>query len=346
MAIAPREFDRTMIVPGPVLVMGAGAIGCYVGGLLANAGLAVSFVGRPRVLGALAAQGLTLSAIDAPKAKLTPGALELFAAMRPMEPALVLLCVKSGATAQAAAQLEANVPPGTLVLSLQNGVGNANVAAAHAPSLQVLAGLVPFNVVEMAPGHYHRATSGEISAQDHPGLREWQGHFARAGLPLHLHADMQRRQWGKLLLNLNNPVNALSGLPLKEQLLNQEMRSVTAALQREALGVLRVCGIRPISVMRVPLRLMPHVLELPTWLFRLVAASSLRIDERARSSMADDMALGRTTEIDALCGEVVRLAAKAGLNAPVNARMLLMVNAARHDKRKRSGKEMIKVLGL
>ena len=68
-------------------------------------------------------------------------------------------------------------------------------------------------------------------------------------------------------------------------------------------------------------------MRLPTPLFRLVAARMLRIDPQARSSMADDLALGRTTEIDALCGEVVRLAARLGRSAPVNARMAELVTA-------------------
>ena len=163
---------------------------------------------------------------------------------------------------------------------------------------------------------------------------------------MHLHDDLLAIQWGKLLLNLNNPVNALSGLPLKEQLHDSEMRLVTAALQREAMGIMRVAGIKPAKLTSVSMRALPYVLSLPTWLFRRLAASMLRIDDRARSSMADDLAMGRPTEIDALCGEVVRLAAKAGMKAPINARMMLMINAARPEMRKRSGSDMLKTLGL
>ena len=345
-AAAPSGHDTTLLMPGPVLVMGAGSIGCYVGGLLALAGLDVRFVGRERVLSAVRDKGLKLTDLDGQSAQLTAASVRFETSLQSCEPSLVLLCVKSPATAEAAAQLEAHLPAGTVVLSLQNGVSNASVAAAAAPSLTVLPGMVPFNVVEMVPGHYHRGTSGELAAQEHPLLRDWQTHFARAGLPLHLHDDLLSIQWGKLLLNLNNPVNALSGLPLKEQLQNSEMRLVTAALQREAMGIMRVAGIKPAKLTSVSMRALPYVLGLPTWLFRRLAASMLRIDDRARSSMADDLAMGRPTEIDALCGEVVRLAAKAGMKAPTNARMMLMINAARPDMRKRSGSDMLKTLGL
>ena len=77
----------------------------------------------------------------------------------------------------------------------------------------------------------------------------------------------------------------------------------------------------------MPPRRVPPLLRLPTPLFKLVAARMLRIDPQARSSMADDLALGRATEIDALCGEVVRLAESLDQQAPLNARMVALVEA-------------------
>lgn len=314
-----------MKFPGPVLVMGAGSIGCFVGGLLAAAGCAVSFVGRPRVLGALAERGLSLSDLDGAHHHLPPERLALSAQVPPdARPALVLLSVKSGATAEAAAELGLILPPGTLVLSLQNGIGNAAAAQAAAPGLRVLPGMVPYNVAEVAPGHFHRGTAGVLAAQDDVGLRPWVEPWRAAGLPLVLHADLRPVQWGKLLINLNNPVNALSGLPLRAELLERGYRRCFAALMDEALGVLDAAGIVPAQVTPVKPRLLPRLLRLPTPVFRLIAARMLRIDAKARSSMADDLAHGRRTEIDALCGEVVRLASASGAKAPMSERLCRM----------------------
>jgi 2-dehydropantoate 2-reductase len=312
----------------PVLVMGAGAIGCYLGGCLQAAGVPVVFVGRPRVLAALRAHGLTLTDLDGRERQVAARQLLLHETIPAgIAPALVLLAVKSGATAAAAAQLEAALPAGSVVVSMQNGLSNAATAQAAAPSLRLLAGMVPFNVAELAPGHYHRGTTGALAAQDDAALRARQGEFERAGLPLQLHADLRAVQWGKLLLNLNNPVNALSGLPLRAQLMDRGYRQCLAALQSEALDLLRRAGIAPAQVGALPAQRIPPLLRLPTPLFRLIAARLLRIDPKARSSMADDLANGRTTEIDVLCGEVVRLAAAEGRSAPVNAAMQALVNA-------------------
>jgi len=315
-------------LPGPVAVMGAGSVGCHVGGLLQAAGADVHFIGRPRGLQALREHGLTLTDLDGGRTDLPAAALQLHAAPPP-QAGLVLLCVKSGATAAAAAQLAAMLPAGTPVLSLQNGVANAEVGAAAAPALTWLPGMVAYNVAELGPGHFHRGTAGGLAALDHPALRPWLPVFQAAGLPLALHADLRPVQWAKLLLNLNNPVNALSGLPLRAQLLDRDCRRVLAALQEEALAALRATGIEPAQITSLPARRLPALLRLPTWVFRRVAARMLRIDERARSSMADDLARGRSTEVDAICGAVVRLAQAQGLHAPRNAAMVELLAVAR-----------------
>jgi len=332
---------------GAVLVMGAGSVGCYVGGCLAAAGVPVTLVGRPRVLDAIAQQGLTLSAIDGTARSVPAGVLRLAGAV-PVDaaPSLVLLCVKSSATAEAAAELAAALPPGTLVLSLQNGISNAAVASAAAPSLKVLPAMVPYNIAELAPGAFHRGTVGRLAAQDDPLLLPWLPVFERAGVPLDLRADLLAIQWGKLLLNLNNPVNALSGLPLRDELLQRGYRRCLAALMDEAMAALDAAGIAPAQLAAVPARRLPTMLRLPTWLFRIVAARMLRIDAKARSSMADDLALGRRTEIDAFCGEVVRLAQANGLAAPRNAKMVALLDVWPAQPQRLAPDQLCRLLAL
>ncbi|MBL8352456.1 MAG: 2-dehydropantoate 2-reductase [Burkholderiaceae bacterium] len=308
--------------------MGAGSIGCWLGGRLQAAGATVHFVGRPRMLDALAHHGLTLTDRDGSRLQLLAEQLKLHPSLpADLAPDLVLLCVKSAATATAAVELGGLLPPGTPVVSMQNGIGNAAIAQSAAPQLVLLPGMVPFNVSEPGPGHLHRGTDGQLAAQDHPALRPLLPLFAAAGLPLTLHADLRPLQWGKLLLNLNNAVNALSGLPLRAQLLDRDLRCCTAALIAEALVVLRRAGIEPARLSPLPPDWLPWVLRLPTPLFRVLAARMLRIDDQARSSMADDLALGRPTEVDAIYGEVQRLAARVQASAARSGRIAELVKA-------------------
>ncbi len=322
-ALPPAALEASPALT--VLVMGAGTVGCYLGGLLAAAGATLHFVGRERVLQGLRAHGLRISEIGGRVQHLPTAALHLHANVPTgLHPDITLLCVKTGATLEAAALLQQALPAGSLVLAMQNGIGHAERAQQLAPGLDWRAGMVPFNVVELGPGQFHRGTVGALALQGRAEevlLSRLRQAFKQQGLDLQLRPDLRALQWGKLLLNLNNPVNALSGLPLRAQLLQRDYRRCLAALQREALDLLDAAGVPVEQVTPLPPRRLLQVLRLPTPLFRVLAARMLKIDAKARSSMADDLALGRRTEIDALCGEVQRLAASLGRPAPLNARM-------------------------
>lgn len=331
----------------PVLVMGAGSIGCFLGGVLAAAGVPVIFVGRPRVLQALSTQGLVVSDLEQRRQDLAPAQLQLHEQIPAgLQPSITLLCVKSGATAEAASSLGRALPPGSVVVSMQNGVGNVERARAAAPDLQWRAGMVPFNVAELGPGHFHRGTGGALYAEQDAALAALRPAFAAFGLKLKLLPDLRPLQWGKLLINLNNPVNALSGRPLRAELLERGYRRCFAALQIEALAVLKQAGIAVTPVTPGPPERFAALLKLPTPLFRLLAARMLKIDAMARSSMADDLGLGRSTEIEALCGEVVRLAERHGTQARLNARMRELVLDWPDRKRPYEPRELVKALGL
>lgn len=307
--------------PGPVWVLGSGLVGTYLGGRLALAGCEVHFIGRRSFGETLADRGLTLTDLDGFRGQLN--SLSWHTSLpAACDPALVLLCVKTADTARAARQLSEGLKGGSLVLSFQNGVDNMGTLRANAPGLDAVAGMVPFNVSQPEPGRLHQGTSGALLAGHHADLLAWQPVFSQAGLPLHLHDNMAAVQWAKLLLNLNNPVNALSGLPLREQLLDRDWRACTAALMEEALTVLDRAGQSLARLTPLPPGALPTLLRTPTWLFRRMAGRILRIDAQARSSMADDVARGRVPEIDALCGPVVRLGRRVGVATPRNAAMV------------------------
>ena len=311
------------------VVLGAGAIGCYVGGRLAAAGHNVTFIGRPRVIATLREHGLTVTDLDGFKAHLPGGQLQLAEYLNVdlfAQACTVLLCVKGGATNSAAQELAAVCPPRTTVVSLQNGVENADRIRAEAPSLSVVAGMVPFNVVMLPDGHVHRGTTGALSMTKQSDTEALVGTWNAAGLPLQLTADMLSAQWGKLLLNLNNPVNALSDLPLRIQLMDRDYRRVVATLQTEALQALKAAGIRPAKVATAPPLWLPFILRLPNAIFTRLAARMLRMDAAARSSMWEDFQRGRVTEIDDLCGAVVRLAQAHGTQTPANAAMCRLIS--------------------
>ncbi|WP_280237016.1 2-dehydropantoate 2-reductase [Nocardia cyriacigeorgica] len=326
-----------------VMVLGAGSIGTFVGGKLAAAGAEVTFVGRPRLLDEISASGLQLTDLDGGSATVPADRFSVATEPEAAETAdLVLITVKSGATADAAHSLTGRLQPGTVVLSLQNGIGNDGVIRTVLPGHVVLAGMVMFNVVQHGGGHFHRGTDGVIAVHDDPALDRFAADFDRAGLPLDRHADLLPVQWAKLLLNLNNPVNALSGQPLRAELAQRDYRRCLALAQREALDVMNSARIRPARLTPLPPSLMARLLTVPDAVFERVAGRVLAVDPMARSSMADDLAAGRRTEISWLCGEIVGLGAMVGRPTPVNQRLIELILAAEQgDERRWSGSELL-----
>jgi 2-dehydropantoate 2-reductase len=196
------------------------------------------------------------------------------------------------------------------------------------PNRIVLAGMVPFNVVQMPNGRFHRGTEGELMLEAAPAIGAWKALFESAGLPLFERADMVGVQWGKLLLNLNNPINALSGMPLKAELSQRAYRRCLAALIAEAMEILTAAHIQPAKVAKIGPRLLPALLRLPDFLFIRIAATMLRIDPEARSSMWEDLQVGRRTEVDYLNGAVVKLAEALGRDARSNRRIVELIRRA------------------
>jgi 2-dehydropantoate 2-reductase len=313
-----------------IAILGAGAIGCFVGGCWQAAGLPVHFVGRPMIRSAIRDHGLTLTDYEGWEARLAPDEVAYSCDPDGIADAdIIALAVKSGATAVAAEEIRQYGRPGSLVLSLQNGVTNIDVLRAElGDRFEIAQGMVPYNVAYMGDGRFHKGVKGQVWAEDRPQTRELSKRVGGSPAGLVLSSDMSAVIWGKLLINLNNAVNALSGRTLTEQLRDRDYRRVLAASMREGLNLLAHAGVRPAKVGPVPPRLLPAVVGSPDWLFNSLFLKLQKIDAKARSSMGDDIATGRRTEIDYLNGELVRLAERLGTEAPVNRKLVELIRKA------------------
>lgn len=306
--------------------MGAGLVGTFVGGRLAARGHDVRLVGRAAFLDPMKAAGLVLADDDG-EVVVPPTALQLSATAEVLAGCeVVLVAVKGKDTAEAGRAIAPLLARGAIVVSLQNGVRNPDVLRAALPGATVCAGTVTFNVVRAAPTRLVRTTSGPIVVAEPAAT--FVAALRDAGFDARTERDMAPILWGKLLINLNNAVNALAGTTLAEQLADRGYRRVLAAVLAEGLRVVAASGQSARAPLRAPLSLVPHVLRLPTPLFRVVAKSMVTVSPGARSSMQEDLARGRPTEIDALNGEIVAVARSFGREAPVNARIVELVRKA------------------
>ena len=312
-----------------ICIFGAGSIGCYVGGRLAAGGAPVTLIGRERMGSEIAQHGLHLTDWQGATLDVSPDGLRFATtAEAAADAALVLVTVKSADTDTAGQSLARVLRDETVVVSFQNGLGNAEQLKESLIRQVVLAGMVPFNVVNRGRGAFHQGSEGALEVERHAALAGFESSFVAAGLPLVQQSDLRPAQWAKLLLNLNNSINALCGLPLKEQLSQRDYRRCVSLAQREALALLEHAGIRPARLTPLPPGWIPTLLSSPDWLFARLANRMLAIDPLARSSMWEDLEAGRRTEVDWLNGEIVRLARGRDRAAPVNARLVELVRAA------------------
>ncbi|MEL6317030.1 MAG: 2-dehydropantoate 2-reductase N-terminal domain-containing protein, partial [Pseudomonadota bacterium] len=267
-----------------ITVFGAGAIGCAVGARWAAAGLDVRFLGRPRLAAQAARRGLTITDLEGRAVHLPPEAarIETDPAAALAEADLVAVTVRGVDTAAAAAAIAAHAPPGAAMLSLQNGVENAARLAAGAPGRPALPGMVFFNMVEIGEAAWRQTTGGAVWAARAAPTQALAAHLSGGPHALKLADDMTPILWGKLLLNLNNAVNALSGETLRATLLQRRWRLRLADAVEEGLAALKAAGLRPARVGALPPALLPAMLRSPDWFFAAVALRAQRIDPTAR----------------------------------------------------------------
>lgn len=244
---------------------------------------------------------------------------------------IVIICVKSQDSAEAAASIAPHINDDTLVISFQNGLRNKpTLDNGLAGQGIVLGAVVPFNVTRTEAATWHCGTEGGVTIQAHDDRRltELKEAFARAGHSVTMSDDITAVQWGKLLVNLNNGLNALSGGTLLSGLMQRPYRLVLAAMIAEAIDILNKAGITPAAFGKASPQKMLKILPLPNWIYAIIMNRIVKIDPSARSSMLDDLDSGRPCEIEYLQGEIVALARSVGLSAPINARVQSLVEEA------------------
>ena len=305
-------------------VMGAGAIGGYVGVRAAAAGVSVVMVARPD----LCEVQDELRSVDLDGRTFRPDAT-IVATNNPAELAGVDLCLlttKSKDTEASGELLKGVLPPGTPVISLQNGLDNPK-RLAQVGLTSVVPGLVTFNVVRDGPV-FRQTTSGPIATErgdNHAGLVELAGRMQE--VPWVFEDDLLAMQACKLLLNLNNGICAASGVTVAESLRSRSLRRAFALCIREGIKVFKVAGQPVQRIGRLSPGMIARLLGLPDFLFFQAARQMIKVDPRAKSSTLQDLERGRQTEIDDLNGAIVRLGEAHGVQTPANAYITRTIKA-------------------
>jgi 2-dehydropantoate 2-reductase len=294
-----------------VAVIGAGAVGCYYGGLLLKAGHDVTFIGRQPHVDAINADGLLLDT------KTFKGHLPAKAATDTATLAasdMVLVCVKSADTEQAGRSLAGRVLPETSVLSLQNGVDNATRLAAVTGHAVIP--VVVYVGSEMAgPGHVRHHGGGDLAIGASAASEALAQTLQAAGIGVTIADDIEVTLWSKLVINCAfNALSAVADISYGPMLEVGGTRDVVASAVREAIAVARASGVS------LPADIIDQILKIPANM------------PNQKSSTAQDLARGKPSEIDFLNGYVVRKGAELGIATPTNQALQVMVKLAERGK--------------
>ena len=280
-----------------IAVMGAGAVGCYYGGMLARAGHAVVLIGRPQHMEAVRRNGLFMDT-QSFREHVPMLAADDAGGVRGAQ--LVLCCVKSTDSGSAAAEMAPHLEPDAIILSLQNGVDNAG-------RLQELLGrevapAVVYVATEMAgPGHVKHHGRGELVIGPSAAGRELAQLFVDAGVPVQISDNVAGALWAKLILNCAyNALSAITQMPYGRLVQGEGVEGLMRDVVEECLAVARGEGV-----------------TVPGDIWQAVQRIALTMPAQF-SSTAQDLARSKRSEIDHLNGYVLRKGDALGIATPVN----------------------------
>jgi 2-dehydropantoate 2-reductase len=287
-----------MTQPLKVAVMGAGAVGCYYGGMLARAGHDVVLIARPQHVEAIARDGLRMDT------KTFNERVRLASSTDPSAVQgadLVLFSVKSMDTESAGAEIRPHLGPGTLVLCLQNGVDNADRLRSVLPAHQVAAAVV-YVATEMAgPGHVRHHGRGELVIEPSSASHTVAQALVAAGIPTEISDNVRGALWTKLVINCAyNAVSAIAQRPYGEAVQGEGVKDVMRDVVDECLAVAKAEGVQ-----------LPG--DVHAAVFNIAESMPSQY-----SSTAQDLARGKRSEIDYLNGLVVRRGEVLGIATPAN----------------------------
>lgn len=287
-----------------IAVLGAGAVGCYFGGMLARAGTPVTLIARRVRAEAIQREGLFVDAVHFQERVPVAASADL-SAVRAAE--VVLFCVKTVDTETASQQLRPHLAPGALVISLQNGVDNVD-RIRSASGMDAIPAVVYVAAEMTASARVKHSGRGDLILGEgrQPGrladLHAIARLFERSGVPCRISDHIAVEQWTKMVLNCAyNAISALGRANYGAIAHNTLVHAVMEQAITEAVAVARAAGI-PMNDVDM-----------------LAAGSKLGdVMNQATSSTAQDIARGKLTEIDSLNGYIARRGRELGVPTPVN----------------------------
>lgn len=310
-------------------VVGLGAVGSIIGGLLTRSGENIILVGKKNQVDVIKNKGVKIVGINGTVIVENIQASATLSSLADAD--IIFICVKSQDTKELANNLKRHLKKSAVIVSLQNGIRNAQVLE-DITGNKALTGIVLFNALYSQPGEVVLSLKGSIILEYDKNNRvvidSLLKSFKNAGLKVKPVENIEGLLWSKLILNLQNAITALTGQTIKNSIKDRDTRKIIIATMKEGVEVVEKSGIRLETLPEIDPKRMIKTLSTCGSLILGIGSRIMGLKENARNSMWQSLSRGKPTEIDYINGEIVKLAEKNNLEAPINTKLVELIKNA------------------
>lgn len=310
-------------------VIGLGAIGSIIGGLLTKSGEDVVLIGKKNQVEIINKKGIRIKGINGSTLVENVNTSTDLSTLSNVD--VVIICVKSQDTQNLASDLKKFINKSALLVSLQNGVRNLEILR-DTTGNKVVSGVILFIALYSKPGEVELTIKGglllEADNSSYDNVKCLVNSLKKEGLKLKIVDDIEGILWSKLIVNLQIAVTALTGQTINESIIDKDSRAVLIATMKEGIYVLEQSGISLKTLPDIDPRRIIRRLSLFNSTLLKIGSRIMGLKENARNSMWQSLSRGKSTEIDYINGEIVNLARKNNLKAPINTKLVELIKVA------------------
>lgn len=330
-------------------VIGLGAVGSIVGGLLAKSGENVVLIGKKNQVEIIKQKGIKIDGIAGSiHVKNVSASIDLSL----LEDAdVILICIKSQDTKNLAYDLKKHIKKSALIISFQNGVKNQK-SLEDITGNKVISSIILFNALYSKPGEVTLAIKGKMLVEADNSCWDIEktlfNSLRKEGLDSEIVDDIEGYLWSKLIVNLQIAVTALTGQTIKESTVDKDCRAILVATMKEGIDIVEQSGITLKTLPSIDPRSLIRRMSLFNSTLLKIGSRLMKIKENAINSMWQSLSRDKPTEIDYINGEIVDLAKKNKLQAPINTKLVELIKDAerKHATKSFESYELKELLGI
>lgn len=308
-------------MPLKFVIIGPGAVGSFIAGSLALSNQNVTLFGKEKHVKVIKRNKVQLKRRKnhiIKNIKITSNLDKL------KDAEIIFLCVKSQDTKTTIKQIKNHINKESIIITLQNGIKNYKIIRDNIDN-EIIRAICTFNVYSPRPGVSILNLPGQIIIEKTKNSLLPTKILNRSKIKTTLVNNIEPYQWSKLIINLQNPVSALTNQTVIESLLDDDTRIIMNEIMKEGLDIINKANIEISKIPKIDPEKMIKRIDLYNPYILLLGSYLIGIKKEAKNSMVQSLNQNKRTEIDYINGEIVNLAKENNLEAPFNSKIVRLI---------------------